>query len=147
MADERTSVVGDVVGGLTIAGAISAALYRRATTGEPSVVDASLFASGIWQIQSDIMNAKLQEGAPARRYDRYASWNPLTLSYRTADGRFIALMTLAADRHWENFCTAIGHPELIHDPRFVDMKARQEHCRACVETLESIFVEKNLDGG
>ena len=41
---------GDVVGGLTIAGAIGTALYRRATTGQPSVIDASLLASGMWQI-------------------------------------------------------------------------------------------------
>jgi crotonobetainyl-CoA:carnitine CoA-transferase CaiB-like acyl-CoA transferase len=45
---------GDLVGGLTIAGAIGTALFRRATTGEPSVFDASLLASGMWQIQPDI---------------------------------------------------------------------------------------------
>ena len=57
---------GDVVGGLTIAGAIGIALYRRATTGEPSLVDASLLASGMWQVQVDIMNAALDEGASHR---------------------------------------------------------------------------------
>src|SRR5262245_29827191 len=53
---------GDVVGGLTIAGAISAALYKRAVTGEPSVVDVSLLASGMWQIQMDIVHAALEGG-------------------------------------------------------------------------------------
>ena len=58
---------GDVVGGLTIAGAISAALYQRATTGEPSVIDASLLASGMWQVQPDIVNAALgDEARPVR---------------------------------------------------------------------------------
>ena len=50
---------GDVVGGLTIAGAVSAALYHRATTGLRRSIDASLLASGMWQIQPDIVNAKL----------------------------------------------------------------------------------------
>jgi crotonobetainyl-CoA:carnitine CoA-transferase CaiB-like acyl-CoA transferase len=136
---------GDVVGGLTIAGAIGTALYRRLATGEPSVVDASLFASGIWQIQSEVVNAKLSGTTSTRTFDRYATWNPLSLTYRTADGRFISMMTLAADKHWSDFCQAIGHPDLADDPRFVDMVARRENARECVETLEAIFAEHDYE--
>ena len=69
---------GDVVGGLTIAGAISTALYQRAVTGVAPDVEVSLLGVGMWQIQSDIMNAKLGDGvAHALRGDRYESWNPL----------------------------------------------------------------------
>jgi crotonobetainyl-CoA:carnitine CoA-transferase CaiB-like acyl-CoA transferase len=136
---------GDVVGGLTIAGAISTALYRRATTGYPSVVDASLLASGIWQIQSDLMNAKLSGASPGQAFDRYATWNPLTLPYRTADGRFVGLMMLSPDQRWPDLCRAIGHPELAEDPRFADMQARKDNSRACVEILEAVFAERDLD--
>jgi crotonobetainyl-CoA:carnitine CoA-transferase CaiB-like acyl-CoA transferase len=133
---------GDVVGGLTIAGAIGTALYRRSATGEPSVVDASLFASGIWQIQSEVVNAKLSGTTMSSRvYDRYEAWNPLTLTYRTADGRFIGLMTLAADKHWSDFCRAIRRPDLTDDPRFADMDARRQNARECVKTLEAVFAE------
>ncbi len=31
--------------------AVGTAPYRRATSGEPSVIDASLLASGMWQVQ------------------------------------------------------------------------------------------------
>src|SRR5581483_6651126 len=111
---------GDVVGGLTIAGAISTALYRRSTTGEPSVIDASLLASGMWQLQMDIMNATIGGGAPQRHtMDRYESWNPLMMNYRTADDRFIALQMLSPDHNWPNFCQTIGYPEMVNDPRFV----------------------------
>ena len=86
---------GDVVGGLTIAGAVSAALYRRAKTGEPSVIHASLLASGMWQVQPDIVNAGLDaEPSATSPQDRYGVWNPLMLPYRTADGRFVALSML-----------------------------------------------------
>ena len=57
---------GDVVGGLTIAGAIAAAMYRRATTGEPSIVDVSLMGVGMWQLQPDITHAKLNPDAAPR---------------------------------------------------------------------------------
>ncbi|HET6952718.1 MAG TPA: CoA transferase [Acidimicrobiales bacterium] len=138
---------GDVVGGLTIAGAVGTALYRRATTGEPSVIDASLLASGMWQVQPDIVNAALDEGAatPAGPPDRYEAWNPLMLSYRTADGRFVALMMLSPDRHWPDLCRALGHPEMAADPRFVDMDARRRNARACVERLDEIFAERDAD--
>jgi crotonobetainyl-CoA:carnitine CoA-transferase CaiB-like acyl-CoA transferase len=137
---------GDVVGGLTIAGAISTALYRRATTGEPSVVDVSLLAAGIWQVQIDIVNACLDEGGPARSFPgRYDVWNPLMMPYRTSDGRFINLQMLSPDRYWPDLCQAMGVPEMATDPRFESMKARQENGRACVEQLEEIFAGRDFD--
>jgi crotonobetainyl-CoA:carnitine CoA-transferase CaiB-like acyl-CoA transferase len=136
---------GDVVGGLTIAGAISAAMYRRATTGEPSIIDVSLLGVGMWQLQPDITHAKLNAGAPshAAAYDRKATWNPLSGTYRTRDGRFIILVMLDADRYWADFCQVVGRPELIADPRFVDMDARKANSRACVELLDELFASRD----
>jgi crotonobetainyl-CoA:carnitine CoA-transferase CaiB-like acyl-CoA transferase len=137
---------GDVVGGLAIAGAVSAALYKRATTGEPSVIDTALLACGIWQVQTDVVNAKLDavDGATAAPRDRYEVWNPLMLTYRTSDQRYVALMMLAPDRHWTDFCAAIGAPDLAFDPRFVDMDARRANARACVERLDAVFARRTL---
>ncbi len=139
---------GDVVGGLSIAGAVSTALYRRATTGEPAVLDASLLASGMWQVQVDVVNASL--GEEDGRYDplppdRYESRNPLMLPYRTADGRFVALQMLAPDRTWPELCRVLGQPEIASDPRFATMEARREHARLCVEWLDGVFAQRDLD--
>lgn len=134
---------GDVVGGLTIAGAIAAALYKRATTGETSIVDVSLMGVGMWQLQPDITHAKLNQGAPPPQYDRKATWNPLSGTYRTRDRRFIILVMLDADKYWADFCEVIGRPELIADPRFVDMAARKENSRACIEILDAVFAERD----
>jgi len=134
---------GDVVGGLSIAGAIAAAMYKRATTGEPSIVDVSLMGIGMWQLQPDITHAKLTGGQTAAPYDRKATWNPLSGTYRTRDGRFIILVMLDADRYWADFCEVIDRPELIADPRFVDMPARKENSRACVEILDEVFASRD----
>lgn len=134
---------GDVVGGLSIAGAIAAAMYRRVTTGEPSIVDVSLMNVGMWQLQPDITHAKLNGGRTQAAPDRKATWNPLSGTYRTRDGRFIVLVMLDADRYWANFCTVVGHPELIGDPRFLDMLARKANARACVEILDEIFAARD----
>ena len=134
---------GDVVGGLTIAGAIAAAMYRRATTGEPSMIDVSLLGVGMWQLQPDITHAKLNPDAAHAVHDRKATWNPLSGTYRTRDRRFIILVMLDADRYWADFCEVIGRPELIADPRFVDMDARKANGRACVEILDEVFAGRD----
>ncbi len=134
---------GDVMGGLTIAGAISAALYKRCATGEPSIVDVSLLALGMWQLQPDIINAKLNPDAKPFVHDRKATWNPLVNSYRTRDGRFIHLNMLEGDRYWPDFCEVVGHPELIDDARFVDLNARKQNAAACVEQLDQIFAMRS----
>lgn len=136
---------GDVVGGLTIAGAIAAALYGRGQTGEGSVVDVSLLAMGLWQLQPDVTHAKLDPSHSTKGAvrDRKATWNPLSGTYKTRDGRFVILVMLDADRYWADFCRVVGRPELIDDPRFVDMPARKENSRACVELLDDLFATRD----
>ena len=135
---------GDVAAALGLAAAVTTALYRRAVTGEATVVDSSLLAAGLWQVQNDVVSARLGDDTHARRPERAATWNPLMLPYRTADGRFVALMTLAPDRHWPTLCSLIGRPELADDPRFADLDARRRNARACVAALDAAFAERTL---
>ncbi|MCB1015724.1 MAG: CoA transferase [Acidimicrobiales bacterium] len=137
---------GDVVGGLGVAGAVCAALYRRATTGTPSVIDASLLASGMWQVQTDLVDAAVsgRDATPPAPPSRDEVWNPLMLPYRTADDRWVALMVLTPDRHWPRLCALLGRPELADDPRFADLDARRAHATACVAALDDAFATRTL---
>ena len=67
------------------------------------------------------------------------------LTYRTADGRFVALTMLASDRHWPALCRTVGRPDLAGDPRFADQDARRRNARACVEALDAVFAARDLD--
>ncbi|HXY94581.1 MAG TPA: CoA transferase, partial [Acidimicrobiia bacterium] len=137
---------GDVVAALAVAGGVSAALYERAVTGHAPVVDASLLAAGMWQIQPDIVNAALgDEDTHPRAPDRLETRNPLMLTYRTRDGRFVALMMLSPDRSWPELCEAVGQPEMASDPRFATMGDRHANARACVEWLDAVFARRTLD--
>ena len=137
---------GDVVGGLTIAGAVSAALFSRASTGHAAVVDASLLASGMWQVQPDIVNAVLGGGgATDAPPERARTSNPLTLPYRTADGRHVALIMVESDRRWPELCAALGHPEMADDPRWADAEARRRNARSCVARLDEVFAARTLE--
>ncbi|TMK59229.1 MAG: CoA transferase [Actinobacteria bacterium] len=130
---------GDVLGGLTIAGGIAAALLRRERTGKPSIVDVSLLGLGLWSLAPEVTSAKLYEGVEVPAFDRDSIPNPLVGTYPTKDGRFIALVLLQADRFWPDLAAHLDRPDLIDDPRFKDGAARFENRRECIQVLREIF--------
>jgi crotonobetainyl-CoA:carnitine CoA-transferase CaiB-like acyl-CoA transferase len=136
---------GDVAGAQTIAGGIAAALFARATTGEPSVVDVSLLSYGLWNASPHVVLSKLLgiPDVPQRRRDQAP--NPIVGSYKTADGRVLQLVMLQSDRYWTTLCDLFGRPELATDPRFADAKARAENSAACVAELDAEFATRTLD--
>lgn len=135
---------GDVIGGLTIAGGISAALFHRERTGEPVVVDNSLLGTAMWATGASSMAAGLFGVTSFPAMDRRHMPNPLVNSYRTADGRFLSLCMLESDRYFGDLVTAMGHPELATDARFVDAASRAEHCADCVDQLDRAFAERTF---
>jgi crotonobetainyl-CoA:carnitine CoA-transferase CaiB-like acyl-CoA transferase len=137
--------LGDVMGGLAIAGGIAAALLRRERTGTPSVVDVSLLATALWNIAPDIVASKLYEHVEMPTYDADAPPNPLVGVYRTADGRYLSLVMLESDRFWPDLCRHIDRPELIDDPRYSNAAARFEHRRECRQELVDAFATASLD--
>jgi crotonobetainyl-CoA:carnitine CoA-transferase CaiB-like acyl-CoA transferase len=136
---------GDLAGGMTIAGAISAALFRRQRDGVGSVVDISLLAVAMWMLSPDIVASKLFEGMKTPSFNRASSPNPLVNVYKTKDGRFLTLIMLEADKYWPDLCRHIGRPELIDDPRFADAATRFENRAECVRLLDETFASATLD--
>ena len=142
--DQRPAF-GDVLGGLTIAGAISAALLRRERTGVASTVDVSLLSLGLWSLGPEVTSAKLYEHVEIPAFDRDASPNPLVGTFPTKDGRFIILVLLQADRYWPDLCAHLERPDLLDDPRFEDAAARFEHRRECIAVLREVFRSRTYD--
>lgn len=138
------SAFGDVMGGLTLAGAISAALYHRERTGEPSVVDVSLLGVALWNLSVDVASAKLRPQDDVFRYDPEDLVNPTVGIYRTKDGRHLNLTLLDSDRYWLSLVEHLGCPELADDPRFVDHAARGRNSRECTQTLKECFLSRTL---
>ena len=101
---------GDVIGGLTIAGGISAALFHRQRTGESVIVDSSLLATAMWATGASSLAAGLFGLDRMPRRERTHSPNPIVGSYRTGDGRFISLVMLESDRYWGDLVTLLGGP-------------------------------------
>lgn len=142
---QPTPAFGDVMGGLSTAGAIAAALLKRERTGEASVVDVSLLATAMWQISPMIIASKLYGFSKIPQgTGRGASSNPGVGTYRTADDRFISLILLQSDKHWTDFVARLGVPDMATDPRFADAAARAENAAECVARLDAAFGARPL---
>jgi crotonobetainyl-CoA:carnitine CoA-transferase CaiB-like acyl-CoA transferase len=135
---------GDVMAGLSAAGAIAAALVKRERTGEPSVVDVSLLGTAMWQIAPLVVASKLFGFSKMPAGDRLQSPNPGVGTYRTGDGRFISLVLLQSDKHWADLVTRLGRPEMATDDRFADSSARARHSAECITLLDEAFGSEPL---
>jgi crotonobetainyl-CoA:carnitine CoA-transferase CaiB-like acyl-CoA transferase len=136
--------LGDLSAGCFLAGAIAAALYRRARHGRGCVVDVSLLSSGVWVCSPAIVASQLY-GIDAIPRMRHADLpNPLVAAYTTRDGRQIYFAGVQTEGHFGNFCRAIGQPDLLEDPRFATAKARLANARDCISLLDDIFAKRDL---
>ncbi|HVW41977.1 MAG TPA: CoA transferase [Amycolatopsis sp.] len=135
---------GDVQSGMALAGGVGAGLAYRARTGEGTVVDTSLLAMSMWAMQPGIVGTALVDIDEMPKHDRTRPYNPLANAYRTADGRFLALNMLQADRYWPGFCEAVGRPDLIGHPDYATAELRLKNVEACVALLDEIFGAKPL---
>jgi len=134
----------DLQGANTIAGAIGMALFKRATTGETSVVDVSLMHVSMWALSPDIVGAPFA-GDSASYGDRTQAPNPLVNGYATKDARWIYFVCLQPDRFWDEFCTLLGRPDLITDERYADPAGRFENRTELILELDRVFSGLTLD--
>jgi crotonobetainyl-CoA:carnitine CoA-transferase CaiB-like acyl-CoA transferase len=105
---------GDVMGGLSVAAGVSAALHRRTTTGEGCAVDVSLLAVACWQLAPDIMASSVsgldvQMPAPG----------PDSGPFRTSDGRYVTVLLLLP-QYLGNVLRALDREDLLDNPLFAN---------------------------
>ena len=135
---------GDTLSGSMLAGAISAAIAKRAMTGEASVVDVSLLGTAMWSMQRFIAQSTMDGTQKFPRPSNPKPHNVLVHTYRTSDNRFVALCMLQADKYWPGFCEVAGRPDLAVDPRFANAEKRRENIEECYAELKALFASKTL---
>ncbi len=150
LTEERDELVrsrpafGDLLGGMTIAGGIAAALYKKATTGQGSVVDVSLLGLAAWNLSPDVAVSQIHGGSAIPKFGHADAPNPLVGTYLTKDGRYVQLMMLQLDKFYPEAMRTFGLPELIDDPRFADPASRYENRVALIEILDGVFAQRTL---
>lgn len=141
---DQSPALGDLTSGMTLAGGIAAALYKRAVTGETSVVDVSLLSQAVWTIAPDIMAADLHGTHRINNVPHTEVPNPVSNKYETKDGRWLQIILIQPDRHWSGFARRIGRPDMAEDPRFVPSRNLFENNTEAIAQLIETFAQHDL---
>jgi crotonobetainyl-CoA:carnitine CoA-transferase CaiB-like acyl-CoA transferase len=133
---------GDYATATGLYAAIVTALYQRERTGKGMSVGTSLLAEGVWSAGNFIAGA-LAGGESYGLHNPTAPTNPLMNPYQTGDGRWFLLVAQPA--HWPALTAAIGHTELLEDPRFADRESFVRNCEAITALLDAAFRSQPLE--
>jgi len=118
------TAMGDVLGGLSAAIGILAAVHSRGRTGLGQKVDVALVDSCVASLEIINMIYLVEGRVPARIGNRYESTYPYD-SFRAKDGSLV--IGTANDKLWRSLCSAMERPDLAEDPRFLTVKDRVAH--------------------
>lgn len=136
--------MGDHMAGMTLAGAICAALVARGRTGTGQLVSTSLYRQGAYTISFDL-NTFLITGHSIAIGQRETMGNPCMNNYTSADGRRFWLVGLQGDRHWPALCAAVQRPDWLTDERWAYARDRAANAGELIAELDVIFAGKTLD--
>ncbi|WP_169943668.1 CaiB/BaiF CoA transferase family protein [Sphingomonas lacunae] len=136
---------GDTIGGMNIAGGISAALFHRERTGEALEVDVSLLSSGVWATACSIdvcMELGVNPFSNPLPGQDAVSTNPFMGVFKTSDGGFINLTVLSPAPLIADTFTHLGLDECISDERFATIEALMANAPAAYALVKQAMAAK-----
>lgn len=138
---------GDSIGGMNIAGGISAALFHRERTGEALELDVSLLSTAWWAAGTSIdMGIDCGEVSRNRMPSSGGNpGNPFMGNYTTSDGGIINLCTLTPGPHIRNVFEHLGLPEAADDPRFADVESLMTNWEEASDLIRKQFAGESFD--
>lgn len=133
--------IADQMGAIMLCYGVITALLARERHGVGQEVNASHLGSMV-ALQGLNLSCRTILGSEFRRNTRDKSFNPLWNHYRCADGKWLTLGMIQADRYWKDLCNTLGVPELIDDARFKDIKVRGKNCTELIEIFDRVFATR-----
>ncbi len=124
----------DIVTGYLATVSVLAALTEREKTGAGQHLDISMFGSAI-ALQQSALSAYLADKVIPKRIGSAAPYAAPNEALQCADGWIMVAAYQPA--RWKALCEIVGMPELLTDPRFIDLAARINHRTELVQALES----------
>lgn len=138
---------GDSIGGMNIAGGISAALLHRERTGEALEVDVSLLSTAWWAAGASVTQG-MDSGETMRATMPRSGGspvNPFLGNYRTSDGGTINLCIVSPTGYLQDTFAHLGIAEAADDPRFADVAALMANAEAAGELIAAAIAARPFD--
>jgi len=130
----------DLVAGLMLGKAITAALFAREKIGVGQRIDTSLLEAEVASLINVGSNYLVGGKIPTRWGNAHPNIVPYQ-SFKTADGYLV--IGVASEVIWKRFCQAIGRVELTDDARFANNSKRVENRAALIALLSEVFLQRN----
>lgn len=124
----------DIVTGYLATVSVLAALTQRGKTGIGQHLDISMFGSAV-SLQQSALAAYLADHIIPERIGSAAPYAAPNEALRCADGWIMVAAYQPA--RWNALCEIVGAPELLTDPRFMELAGRIKHRAELVLALES----------
>jgi len=119
---------------------ILTALYERQKTGVGRVVDVSLFETATSWV-SLLAAQYLASGQVASKQGSGATGIAPYKAYTTRDGEIV--VAAGSDALFKRLAHALGHPEWLQDPRFVDNPSRVQHQGVLYGMLDALLLTQD----
>lgn len=120
------------------------ALLAREKTGKGTLIETSLFGSGLWHNSPYVVNTQPQYGRrlPAERYD---PWDPLSDYYQCSDGEWIAPVKKVYAKDRFIFAKLFDFPEMAEDGdyRSVDSMRSSGRIPECSRRIAEAMKKKS----
>lgn len=138
---------GDSLAGMSVAGGVAAALFRRERSGQPSEVDVSLLSTGWWAAGSAIDLAIENRTVTRNRLPSSTSTvgNPFLGSYRTSDGGIIVLNIVTPGAYIADTFHHLGLGEMATDPRFATTETLFANWQTASDLIRDAIAAQNFD--
>ncbi|MEZ5851163.1 MAG: CoA transferase [Hyphomicrobiaceae bacterium] len=127
----------DAIGGMTLAFAVSSALFQRTHTGRGQLVDVAMLDAAMTFMSSFFVDYTVGGHVQGPSGNRAQSRLPTADLFKVKGGHI--LLAVNNEKQFAALSKAIGHPELPKDPRFVDWPTRIENEVALRAIIEDVF--------
>ena len=127
----------DAIGGMTLAFAVSSALFQRTHTGKGQMVDVAMLDAALTFMSSFVVDYTVGGHNQGPSGNRAQSRLPTADLFRVKDGHI--LLAVNNEKQFSALMKAIGKPELLTDARFTDWPARIENEVALRQIIEDVF--------
>jgi formyl-CoA transferase/CoA:oxalate CoA-transferase len=131
--------IADLTTALFAALSIVSALYWREKTGKGQYIDMALLDAQVLLLSHQAFNYFAAGEEPRRMGSAHPNIVPYQ-AFETSDGYII--VTVGSEKLWEQFCKAIGRPDLIENPKFKTNADRVINREELIEELERVFKSK-----
>ncbi|MEU8400084.1 CoA transferase [Nonomuraea sp. NPDC048892] len=133
----------DGIAGLAMSYAIMVALRARERTGRGQVIDLAIIEPILGLLGPQMTAYKALGVVPQRTGNRSSSNAPRN-TYRTRDGRWLAIST-SAQPIAERVVTLVGRPDLVEQPWFASGHGRVQHVDELDAAVASWIAERDAD--